>query len=185
MSVNPGRPSAETAKPADWEALKEDVTGIAGAAVERGRTFVDSAKMQATEFVDRRKNDTAESVADFARSLRETRRAFEDRPNIAAFFDSAAEGLDQLADTVRERSFAEMFGEVEAVMRRRPALAAAAGLTTGFLLARFVKASAQEAREAERRVQGARNGRRQAGQRMPPPYGGQGERNRDFRGQDI
>lgn len=183
MSVNPGRPSAETAKPADWDTIKEDVTGLAGAAVERGRTFVDSAKSQATEFVDRRKNDTAESVADFARSLRETRRTFEDRPNIAAFFDSAAEGLDQLADTVRERSFAEMFSEVEVVMRRRPALVAAAGLTAGFVLARFVKASAEDARETERRTQGGKH--RQAARPVPPPYGGQGERNRDFRGQDI
>ena len=183
-NANPGGPrqtSAEDAKPADWSALKDDVSGIASEAVERGRTFVDSAKAQATDYVDRRKNDAAQSVADFASSVRETRRSFEDRPNIAAFFDSAAEGLDQLAETIRERSFVEMFNEAEVVMRRRPTLVAAAGLTTGFLFARFIKASAQDLREAERRNERPRRPE----QRVPPPYGGQGARNRDFRGQDI
>ena len=184
---NPGGPrrtgAAEDAAPADWSALKDDVTGIASEAVERGRTFVESARAQATDYVDRRKNDAAQSVADFAGSIRETRRSFEDRPNIAAFFDSAAEGLDQLADTIRERSFAEIFNEAEVVMRRRPTLVAAAGLTTGFLFARFIKASAQDMREMERRNRTAAP--RRPEQRVPPPYGGQGARNRDFRGQDI
>jgi hypothetical protein len=180
---DPQRSSAAGAEPADWNTLKEDVSEIASEAVERGRTFVDSAKAQATDYVDRRKSDAAQSVADFARSIRETRRSFEDRPNIAAFFDSAAEGLDRLSGTIRERSFAEMFNDVEVVMRRRPTLVAAAGLTTGFLLARFVKASAQDMRGAELRDRTA--GPRRAGQRVPPPYGGQGARNRDFRGQDI
>jgi hypothetical protein len=67
------------------------------------------------------------------------------------------------------------------VMRRRPTLVAAAGLTTGFLFARFIKASAQDMREAERRDDKPRR----AEPRVPPPYGGQGARNRDFRGQDI
>jgi hypothetical protein len=179
---DPQRSSAAGAEPADWNTLKEDVSEIASEAVERGRTFVDSAKAQATDYVDRRKSDAAQSVADFARSIRETRRSFEDRPNIAAIFDSAAEGLDRLSGTIRERSFAEMFNDVEVVMRRRPTLVAAASLTTGFLLARFVKASAQDMRVAELRDRTA--GPRRAGQRVPPP-GGQSARNRDFRGQDI
>ena len=182
----PGDPrplGAEGAKAADWDTIKEEVTDIAGAAVERGRTFVESARAQATDYVDRRKNDAAQSVSDFATSLRETRRSFEDRPNIAAFFDSATEGLEQLSDTIRERSFAEIFNEVEVAMRRRPTLVAAASLTAGFMFARFIKASAEGMRD--QRQQDAYARARPSGQRMPPPYGGQGARNRDFRGQDI
>ncbi len=128
---------------ADWDALRDDVGEIAGVAMERGRHFLDSAREQATTYVDRRKDDVAQSVTEFASSLRESTRSFEDRPNIQAFVDGAAEGLDQLADSIRARSFAEIFNDVEDVVRRRPTVVAAVTLTAGFLVARFIKASAE------------------------------------------
>lgn len=132
--------------PADWDALKDDVGGIANVALERGRHFIDSARDQATGYVDRRKDDMAQSVTDLAHSLRESCRSFDDRPNIQAFVDSAAEGLEQFADEIRTRSFGEIFDEVESVMRRRPAAVAATTFAAGFLLARFIKSSAEGAR---------------------------------------
>jgi hypothetical protein len=132
---------------ADWDALKGDVGEIAGVAVERGRHFLDSAREQATVYVDRRKDDVAQSVADFATSLRESTSSFDDRPNIRAVVDSAAEGLDQLADTIRERSFADIFNNAEDVIRQRPAAVAAVTVAIGFLAARFIKASAEGLRQ--------------------------------------
>jgi ElaB/YqjD/DUF883 family membrane-anchored ribosome-binding protein len=132
---------------ADWDALKGDVGDIAGVAVERGRHFLDSAREQATVYVDRRKDDVAQSVADFASSLRESTTSFDDRPNIRAFVDSAAEGLDQLAGTIRERSFAEIFNQAEDVVRQRPAAVAAVTVAIGFLAARFIKASSEGLRQ--------------------------------------
>jgi len=141
----------------DWGKLKDDVTGMAGAAVEQGRHFMDTAKTQATDYVDRRKGDAAQSVADIANSLRETSGVFDDRPNIRAFFDSAADGLDQLAGTIRSRSFGEIYTDAEDLMRRRPAAVAAVTLAAGFMLSRFIKSSAEAVYEAEqerRRSQG-------------------------------
>jgi hypothetical protein len=155
----------------DWDALKDDVGEIAGAAMARGRHFLDSARDQATSYVDRRKDDVAQSVTDFASSLRESTTSFDDRPNIRAFVDGAAEGLDQLADTIRERSFAEIFNEVEDVVRRRPAVVGAVTLTAGFMLARFIKASAEGMRET--RMQGGRGGARMAGGRTAGGSSGQ------------
>lgn len=132
-----------------WDTIKDDVGQMAGAAVEQGRHFLDSAKAQATSYVDKRKDDAAQSVADLAQSLRDTLKQFEDRPNIRAFADSAAEGLEQLAGTIRSRNFNEIFGDVEQVMRRRPGTVAAASLVAGFLAARFIKSSAEGIRQAE------------------------------------
>jgi hypothetical protein len=148
------------AENADWDTLKEDVGEIAGAAVERGRHFVETAREQAVGYVDRRKDDLAQSVTDFASTLRESTRSFEDRPNIQAFVDGAAEGLDELAETIRGRSFAEIFSEVEGVMRRRPTAVAAVTLTAGFLVARFIKASAQGMRQGydTQQARGSRTG---------------------------
>jgi hypothetical protein len=148
---------------ADWDTLKSDVGEIADAAFQRGRHFMDAARDQATDYVDRRKNDVAQSVADFATSLRESTASFDDRPNIQAFVDSAAEGLDQLADSIRQRSFADIYGDIEDVMRRRPAAVAAVSVAVGFLAARFIKASSEHAHgvDASRRnVQAAARARR-------------------------
>jgi uncharacterized membrane protein YgcG len=123
--------------------LKEDVSEMADAAVRRGRHFVDSARAQAIDYVDRRKNDAAQSVADVANSLREATKPFDDRPNIRAFADTAADGLDQLAESIRERSFEDIYGEVEEVIRRRPLAVGAAAMLVGFMAARFLKSSAE------------------------------------------
>jgi hypothetical protein len=142
-----GGKNQQGAEGADWDTLKEDVGEIAGAAVERGRHFLDSAREQATVYVDHRKDGVAQSVADLAHSLRESTSSFEDRPNIRAFVDSAAEGLDQLAESIRERSFADIFNEVEEVVRHRPAVVAAISVALGFLTARFIKSSAEGLRQ--------------------------------------
>lgn len=142
--------SAGAQQPAEgWGTVKDDVGQIAEAAVEQGRHFLDSAKAQATSYVDKRKDDAAQSVSDLANTLRETLKQFDDRPNIRAFADSAAEGLEQLAGTIRSRSFNEIFDDVEQVMRRRPGTVAAASLAVGFLAARFIKSSAEGIRQAE------------------------------------
>ena len=148
MSVgyqNDGK-NPQGAEGAEWDTLKDDVGEIAGAAVARGRHFLDAARDQATVYVDQRKDAVAQSVADLATSLRESTTSFEDRPNIRAFVDSAAEGLDQLAGSIRERSFADIFNEVEDVARERPALVAAVSVALGFLTARFIKSSAENLR---------------------------------------
>jgi hypothetical protein len=126
---------------------------MAGAAVERGRHFLDSARQQATSYVDDRKNEAAEAVVDLANTLRDSAGSFGERPNIRALVDTAANGLDQLAGTIRERSFGDILGTIESAVRRRPAVAAAATMAAGFLVSRFIKASSESARDVGRQDQ--------------------------------
>lgn len=137
-------PAAEAVE-AEWKGLRSDASQFADAAVDRGRGLIDAARLQAFDYADKRKGSAAQSVADLAGSVRESGKSFEAQPNVRAFFDSAAEGLDQLSGTIRDRSLEELYREVEGVMRRRPAAVAAATFATGFLLARFIKASAANA----------------------------------------
>lgn len=130
-----------------WDTLKGDVSDIADAAVEQGWHFIDAAREQATDYADRRKSDVAQSVADFANSLRGSTQSFEDRPNIQAVVDSAAEGLEHLADSIRDRSFADIFNDIENVARQRPATVAAVSVAIGFLAARFIKSTAEDLRD--------------------------------------
>jgi hypothetical protein len=135
-----GASSAER-ETADWKALKGDVEGIADVAVERGRGFVDAARAHATDYVDQRKSDAARSVTDLARSVRDSSKTFDDRPNIRAFFDSAAEGLEQLGSSIEQRSFSEFYEDAEAFARRAPVAVAVATFFTGFVVARFIKST--------------------------------------------
>ena len=162
-----GQPGRE----ADWDTLKEDVSEITDAALEHGRHFFDAARDQATSYVDRRKDDIAQSVADFATSLRESTHSFDERPNIRAVVDTAAEGLEQLADSIRDRSFADIFNDFEGVVRRRPATVAAVSVAVGFLAARFIKSTAEDLRHEHAATMAGRGGARQ-GQRS----GAQGAR---------
>lgn len=149
-------------KDPDLDDIAQEVKGVAGdlktAAVEQGRHLYEAAREQATSFADQRKNDAAQSVADLASSLRETGRSFGERPNIQAFVGSAADGLDQLAGGLRDRSFADIYGDVERYARRSPATVGAVAVVAGFLLARFIKSSADglsESHAASQRGGGA------------------------------
>ncbi|WP_188311964.1 hypothetical protein [Salinarimonas soli] len=157
-----GASGAET-----WDSVKEDVTELAGTAAERGRTFMESAMGQATDYVDRRKGDAAQSVEDIASSLRESGRAFDDRPNIKAFVDVAADGLEQLADSIRGREFADIYADIEDAARRRPVALAAVTTVAGFMLARFLKSSAQNASAQARAYRAANPPSRQASAPAP------------------
>jgi hypothetical protein len=131
---------------ADWDSLKGDVGDMAGAAMDQGRHILDSAREQATGYVDQRKDDVAQSVVNLANSLRESGSAFEDKQQIRALVEGAAGGLEQLAEGIRSRSLGDVLGDVEDLVRRRPAAAAVATMAAGFLIARFVKASANSSR---------------------------------------
>jgi hypothetical protein len=145
------------AAPEVWSAIKEDVGGIAGAALEEGRHLVDAAREQAASYADLQKDGVAETVAEIAESLRETSRSLEDRANIRAFVDSAADGLDQLAETIRSRSFAEMYTDLAEIIRRRPVATLAVTAVAGFAAARFLKSSGERLVETERLRQAAGN----------------------------
>ncbi|GJE73992.1 MULTISPECIES: hypothetical protein [Methylorubrum] len=134
------------ARQADLKDLRHDVEDTAHVAVERGRGLAAAARQQALDYVDQRKGEAARSVGDLAKSVRDSGQTFEDRPNIRAFFDSAADGLDDLAGSIERRGLDDFYAEAEAFARRSPVTTAVATFAAGFLLARFVKASGQTER---------------------------------------
>lgn len=147
-----GTKPAETR--ADLEDLRHDVEDTASLAAERGKGFAAAARKHALSYVDDRKGEAARSVSDLAKSLRDSGKTFDDRPNIRAFFDSAAEGLDDFAGSIDRRSLDDLYYEAEAYARRSPVTVAVATFAAGFLLSRLVKASGTD--EADRSYDGYR-----------------------------
>lgn len=155
-----------TGQGGDTQDLGAIATDIAGTAAEKGRVLLDSAKGQAVSFADQRKDSAAQSIADIAASLRDTGGGFEDRPNLKAFVGSAADGLEQLSTSLKDRSFADIYGDVESYARRQPMVFGAVAAFAGFLVARFIKSSAEDlsgkttARTGSQRQRTASAGRR-------------------------
>ena len=126
---------------AQWRGLQGDVEGLADVAAERGRGLIDAARLQAQDYVERRKTDTAKSVHDLAQTIRNSGRDMGDKPNVRAFFDSAAEGLEQLGSSIERRSLSDFYGEAEAFARRAPVAVAVGTFVAGLIAARFIKSS--------------------------------------------
>lgn len=162
---------AEKARAGDFGDVADEVKGAAGdlksAAIDHGKALYESAKDQATGFVDQRKSEAAQSVSDLAASLRETGRSFGDKPNINAFVGSAADGLEQLATTIQERSFADLYADAERYARRSPMTVAAVAAVAGFILARFIKSTSDEL--AGSTASGRTGASRDEAARRPPP----------------
>ena len=100
--------------------------------------FADALREQTQGYVEKRKADTARVVSDVADAIRGGGAGLDGYPQVKAFFDQAALGVDELAEDIARRSFGELYDEVRAAVRRRPAVAAAAAVLAGFALFRIV-----------------------------------------------
>ncbi|MCJ2069865.1 hypothetical protein MKK75_13860 [Methylobacterium sp. J-030] len=126
---------------AQWRALQGDVEGLADVAAERGRGLLDAARLQAQGYVEQRKTDAAQSVHDLAQTIRNSGRDLGDKPNVRAFFDSAADGLEQLGSSIERRSLGDFYSEAESFARRAPVAVAVGTFVAGLIAARFIKSS--------------------------------------------
>ena len=105
------------------------------------QSFADALRDQTQDYVEKRKVDAARLVSDVGDAIRDTGAGFDGLPQLKDFFDQAAQGVDELAEDISRRSFSEMYDEVHAAVRRRPALTTAAAVLAGFALFRILNAS--------------------------------------------
>lgn len=138
--ASPPAPGAADER-AHWRGLQGDVEGLADVAAERGRGLIDAARLQAQDYVERRKTDAAQSVHGLAQTIRKSGRDLGEKPNVRAFFDSAADGLEQLGSSIERRSLDDLYGEAEAFARRAPVAVAVGTFVAGLIAARFIKSS--------------------------------------------
>jgi hypothetical protein len=100
--------------------------------------FADAARQATDGFVERRKNDVAQAVADLATSIRQAAAGLERRSNIHSIVEAAAEGVEDLSARLRSRPAPIWAAEMEAVVRRHPKAVAVAAASAGLLVAGLV-----------------------------------------------
>lgn len=131
--------------------VKEEFREFREEVVEEGTRLTSAAREEAYNFAEGRKVAAAEAMHDLARSVRDSSSAFEDRPNLQALFDSAAEGLDGFASSIEDRSFAQLYTDAEDIARRHPAAVAIGAGIVGMVIARIARSSGLRARLDEER----------------------------------
>jgi ElaB/YqjD/DUF883 family membrane-anchored ribosome-binding protein len=85
--------------------------------------------------------DLVDQVADAARTVADDLDA--KAPQLAGMIRNAAHSAEDFAQEVRGRSMAELVDMTSQYARRQPAIFVGAAVASGFLIARFVKSSAQ------------------------------------------
>jgi hypothetical protein len=108
---------------------------------ETNEGFAANVRGQAQDYVARRKQDAVRVVSDVAGAIRGAGAGFEDAPNVKAFFNSAAEGVEELSADIGRRTVSELYDELDAAARRRPAVTLAVAAVAGFALYRLLSGS--------------------------------------------
>jgi hypothetical protein len=77
--------------------------------------------------------------------MREAAHKFEERQEggLASYVQKAADALDRLSSSLRERDLEDLMRDAEGAFRKRPAIGLAATALAGFVLGRFLRAGSK------------------------------------------
>lgn len=117
-----------------------------------------AGKARASSFFEEQKAAAAERVVGFADALRTTASRLEEEDDqTSSIARRAADGMERLAGSLRDRDFGGFLHDAEDFARRSPAAFLGGSMTAGFLLARFLKSSG-ERRSSPEPLHAAREG---------------------------
>jgi hypothetical protein len=114
--------------------------------------LADAALSAALSAVSQHKEHHAQQVGTLAEAARAAARSLErsQSPMAARHADRTADQIDEFSRSLRESSWVDLLGDVEAIARRHPGLFVVGAVATGFLAGRFLSVAAppEEARGA-------------------------------------
>src|SRR5262245_25642632 len=110
------------------------------------RGFAQRLKDDGRRTIEQRKRSAAERVDGIAQAIERGGAQFsETEPTLADLASRLAGTVGNLATRLREGSIDELLDDTRGLARRNPGLFIAGGVVAGFVLARFLKASARRA----------------------------------------
>lgn len=123
------------------EQVKQSAAEMAGRAKEQGRQMFSGQKEKAVGQMDA-----------VARALRSTadQLSNEDQPQTGRYVGFAAEQLESFGQRLREKDLDGLINDAQNIARRSPVAFFAGSVAAGFLLARFLKSSAEKRADPER-----------------------------------
>ncbi|MGH8502803.1 MAG: hypothetical protein ACREVE_10120 [Gammaproteobacteria bacterium] len=102
------------------------------------------AKAQAESMLGEQQQAAAGQLQGLAKALRKTAEQLDsqDQAPLARYAERAADGLDSLGGTLRDRDIGSLAAQVQDFARQQPGVFLGGAVAAGFLVARFLKSSA-------------------------------------------
>lgn len=105
----------------------------------------EDTKASVRSALNEKQSSTAADIGEFAGALRNAARGInQDRP-VAHIAAHAADSLDRLSGTLRNKDFDRLMHEVQSFAKSQPAVFLGMAVAAGFLATRFLKSSASHA----------------------------------------
>jgi hypothetical protein len=117
---------------------------VAAQVSSKASAAASSVRDAAAEQMDNARDALGESGDRLAETLRHASEQPVKGSMQARVLSAVADGVSSAADTLRNRGVKEIAGDVRDLARRNPAAFAAGAAVAGFMLARFLRASARE-----------------------------------------
>ena len=110
-----------------------------------GSELVGAARDSAVSLIDAQRARAADQLAAIGDALRRSAESFEPTGAgaLTQYVDQAADQLCGFADTVRDRSWNELAGDLEGFARRYPTMFMVSAMGIGFVLGRFLLSSSE------------------------------------------
>ena len=139
--------------PPETEDLSHPTAGNGGSEVpEKADELLEAARRRGRGLLDRQKSAAGEELHSVADVMRDAARRFEERQEggVAEYVQKAADYVDRVSSTLRERDMEDLMVEVKEQLRRKPAVVLGAAAVVGFALGRFLRASTQRITKEQR-----------------------------------
>jgi hypothetical protein len=126
-----------------------------------GSELVGAARDSAMSLLDAQRARIADQITSLGDALRQSTDSLESTGvgSLAQFATQAADQISGFADTVRDRSWNELAGDLESFGRRYPMTFMASAMSIGFVLGRFLLSSSERTHQAGIRGAGYSGGR--------------------------
>jgi ElaB/YqjD/DUF883 family membrane-anchored ribosome-binding protein len=126
--------------------MAQPTAGNGGSEVsEKADELLEAARKRGRGLLDRQKSAAGEELHSVADVMRDAARKFEERQEggVAKYVEKAADYVDRVSSTLRERDVEDLMVKVEEQLRRKPAVVLGAAAVVGFALGRFLRAGTQ------------------------------------------
>ncbi len=115
-----------------------------------GSELVGAARDSAVSLIDAQRARAADQITALGDALRRSAESFESTGagGLVEYANQAADQISGFADTVRDRSWNELAGDLESFARRYPMTFMASAMSIGFVLGRFLLSSSERTHQA-------------------------------------
>jgi ElaB/YqjD/DUF883 family membrane-anchored ribosome-binding protein len=151
-----GDPRALTGDTQGQGGIQETASQAMEKTQEKAQDVKGQVSAKARTEVDARSTQLGEQVTSIVQALRKTGEQLQDEGNETGnkALQAVADRAERLGNYLRDLNADRFTGDIESFGRRRPWAAAGIGAAAGFMMSRFLKASAANRYEASRRSDG-------------------------------